>query len=95
MKFNIEEARKLAKLSRLEFSDKELKDFLGEFDAILEQVSMINKVDVSGVDLKQADVLEVKDIRTDEVTETFTQDQVLSNAPEKKDGAFLVPLTVE
>lgn len=95
MKFNIEEARKLAKLSRLEFSDAELKDFLGEFDAILEQVSMINKVDVSGVDLKQADVLEVKDIRTDEVTETFTQDQVLSNAPEKKDGAFLVPLTVE
>ena len=95
MKFSIDDAKNLAKLSRLEFSEKELKDFLKEFDLILEQVSMINKVDVSGVDLKSNDVVDVESIRNDIAQNTFTQEQVLSNAPEKKDGAFLVPLTVE
>ena len=95
MKFSIDDAKNLAKLSRLEFSEKELKDFLKEFDLILEQVSMINKVDVSGVDLKSNDVVDVENIRNDIAQNTFTQEQVLSNAPEKKDGAFLVPLTVE
>ena len=94
MKFSIDDAKNLAKLSRLEFSEKELKDFLKEFDLILEQVSMINKVDVSGVDLSN-DVVDVENIRNDIAQNTFTQEQVLSNAPEKKDGAFLVPLTVE
>lgn len=95
MSFSIEDAKKLAKLSRLEFSDDELKNFLSEFDSILEQVSLIDQVDVFGVDLKSKDIVEVQDIRSDKVVETFSQQQVLQNAPEKKDGAFLVPLTVD
>ena len=95
MKFDIDDAKKLAKLSRLEFSDDELKDFLKEFDSILQQVSLIDNVDVSGVDLKSDDALDILDVREDDVKNTFTQEQVLQNAPEKKDGAFLVPITVE
>lgn len=95
MSFSIEDAKNLAKLSRLEFSDDELKNFLSEFDSILEQVSLIDQVDVFGVDFKSKDIVEVQDIRSDKVVETFSQQQVLQNAPEKKDGAFLVPLTVD
>ena len=95
MDFDIEQAKNLAKLSRLEFSDKELKEFLKEFDAILEQVSLIDKYDVSGVDIRGDTKLDVDGLRKDVVVDTFSQEQVLANAPEKKDGAFLVPLTVE
>ena len=95
MKFEIEDAKNLATLSRLEFSDEELKNFLKDFDSILNQVSLIDNVDVSGVDLKSDDVLEIVEVRRDEVGNMLTQQQVLQNAPEKKDGAFLVPITVE
>ena len=95
MDFTIEDAKKLAKLSRLEFNDDELKNFLSEFDSILKQVSLIDKIDVSGVDIKSNDVVDVEQLREDKVVEAFSQEQVLQNAPEKKDGAFLVPLTVD
>ena len=95
MEFNTDSAKGLGKLSRLEFSDEKLNQITNEFGAILEQVSLINKVDVSNIDLKQDDVVDILNLRKDEVVNTFTQEQVLQNAPEKKDGAFLVPLTVE
>lgn len=95
MEFNTDNAKRLGKLSRLEFSDEKLNQITNEFGAILDQVSLINKVDVSNIDLKQDDVVNVSTLRKDEVVNTFTQEQVLQNAPEKKDGAFLVPLTVE
>ena len=95
MDFDINDAKKLARLSRLEYTDDELKDFVPQFEAILQQVSMIDKIDVSNLSLKSNDTRDILELRDDQVVDTFTQEQVLSNAPEKKDGAFLVPLTVE
>lgn len=96
MDFDIEQAKNLAKLSRLEFSDDELKAFLKDFRATLEQVSLIERVDVSNVDVKKEDdIVDILELRTDKVVNTFSQEQVVQNAPDKKDGAFLVPLTVD
>lgn len=96
MDFDINQAKNLAKLSRLEFSDEELKQFLKDFNATLEQVSLIESVDVSKVDVKKEDdIINILNLRADDIKETFSQQQVVQNAPDKKDGAFLVPLTVE
>lgn len=95
MDFDIEQAKNLAKLSRLEFSDEELKQFLKDFNATLKQVSLIEQVDVSKTDAKKDDIIDIVNLRGDTVVETFKQEQVVQNAPDKKDGAFLVPLTVE
>ena len=95
MDFDIEQAKNLAKLSRLEFSDEELKQFLKDFNATLKQVSLIEQVDVSKTDAKKDDIIDIVNLRGDTVVETFKQEQVVQNAPDKKDGACLVPLTVE
>lgn len=96
MDFDINQAKNLAKLSRLEFSDEELKQFLKDFNATLEQVSLIESVDVSKVDVKKEDdIINILNLRADDIKQTFSQQQVVQNAPDKKDGAFLVPLTVE
>ncbi len=94
-KINIEEARKLAKLSRLEFSEDELKNFVAEFDKTLEQVATIEKVDVSKVSLIENTLKSDIELRSDIVEPSFTQKEILANAPEQKDGAFVVPITVE
>ena len=95
MDFDIKEAQNLAKLSRLEFTDEELKEYVKEFKATLQQVSVIESVDVSSLNAQQLDDIDITNLRKDEVVNTFTQQQVVQNAPDKKDGAFLVPITVE
>lgn len=95
MEFGIKDAENLAKLSRLEFTEEELKEFLKEFDSTLNQVSKINNVDVSNIELTEAEQIDILNLRKDIVCNTFSQQQVIQNAPEQKDGAFLVPLTVE
>ncbi len=96
MDFDIKEAQNLAKLSRLEFTDEELKEYVKEFKATLQQVSVIESVDVSSLNAEQLDdIVDITNLRKDEVVNTFTQQQVVQNAPDKKDGAFLVPITVE
>ncbi len=95
MEFGIKDAENLAKLSRLEFTEEELKEFLKEFESTLDQVSKINNVDVSNIELTEAEQIDILNLRKDIVCNTFSQQQVIQNAPEQKDGAFLVPLTVE
>ena len=95
MEFGIKDAENLAKLSRLEFTEEELKEFLKEFESTLDHVSKINNVGVSNIELTEAEQIDILNLRKDIVCNTFSQQQVIQNAPEQKDGAFLVPLTVE
>ncbi len=94
MSVTIEEVNKLAKLSRLEFTDNESKQFQKEFEAILAQVDAINKVDVSKVDLFEKTINARTDLREDKIEKSLPVDDILLNAPEKEDGAFVVPQTV-
>ncbi len=94
MSVTIDEVKKLAKLSRLEFTEDESKQFLSEFEAILKQVDAINKVDVSGVDLLESTIRADTDLRTDKARQSLKVDEIVANAPESEDGAFVVPLTV-
>ncbi len=94
MSVTIEEVDRLAKLSRLEFSDAEKKQFKQEFEAILAQVDAINKVDVSGVDLIEDTIDASQDLRKDEILPSLSIQTILQNAPESDNGAFVVPQTV-
>ncbi len=94
-KIDISEVKKLAKLSRLEFSDEELSSFVAEFDKTLEYVQNIQKVDTSLVDLRQKTLNAKTELREDVVLPSFSQEEIIKNAPSSEDGAFLVPTTVE
>ncbi|MBO5102642.1 MAG: Asp-tRNA(Asn)/Glu-tRNA(Gln) amidotransferase subunit GatC [Clostridia bacterium] len=94
MSITIEDVKKLAKLSRLEFTDEEALQFVDELTATLAQVDAINKVDVSQVDLFEKTVNADTELRADEIKPSLPVEQIVANAPDKKDGAFLVPITV-
>ena len=94
-KIDVNEARKLAKLSRLEFNEDELTNFVQEFDKTLEYMDTIKKVDTSNVDLHEKTINAKKQLREDAVQESFTQEAIIANAPQSEDGAFAVPITVE
>ena len=94
-KIDINEAKKLAKLSRLEFSDEELENFVKDFENILQQVDLVNSVSTEGVDLMEQTINAKSELRKDDVKKSFAQSEILKNAPQSEEGTFIVPITVE
>ena len=94
-KIDITDVKKLAKLSRLEFNDSELEKFSEEFGRILEYVDLINSVNTDGVELLEKTINAKDELREDVVVPSFSQDEILNNAPQSEEGTFIVPITVE
>ncbi len=94
-KIDVNEAKKLAKLSRLEFSDDELAKFVVEFENILEQVDLINSVNTDGVELFEKTIDAKTELREDKIKASYSQEEILKNAPQSEDGTFIAPITVE
>jgi aspartyl-tRNA(Asn)/glutamyl-tRNA(Gln) amidotransferase subunit C len=91
-KFGIEKVRHIATLSRLELTVEEEEKFAGQLSSILEYVSQLDKVDTEGVE-PAANITGLANVlRPDEVEESgITHEAIAKNAPEFKDGFFVVP----
>lgn len=85
----------LATLSRLEFNDEEKENFKKEFSNIINYIDMIEKVDVSGVELNKIKLNAKSDLREDEIKPSLPVDMVIKNAPKSMGGAVVVPTVVE
>ena len=90
----IEEIRKIADLSMLDFSDEELYAFASEFEKADEKIERINAVDLKGVTY-QIPVMEYEDLREDEVKPSSRREDTLKNAPKKDSISFILPKVVE
>ena len=88
-------AAKVAKLARIKVEDDALPALAQEFNAILGFIEQLNEVDVDGVEpMVSVTPMRLKR-RTDGVTDGNMQAQVLSNAPDAREGFFAVPKVVE
>lgn len=81
----------LARLARLALTDSELDSFSGQLDAILEHVSRVQAVDVTGVRPTGNPLTAVNVTRADVVVPCLTQEEALAEAPHAVDGRFAVP----
>ena len=95
MSVSKEEVKHLAKLSRLEFDDKELDKITNDLSSIVEFANQLSKVDVEGVK-PTAHILDIHNVfRKDEVHESYDREKLLQNAPTKAAGCVSVPKVVE
>ncbi len=90
----IEEFNHLQELSKLQLSDKERDAFLADFNSIVEFASQVCNADA---DFSKSFINTIKlaDLREDEVKPSIPQEEVVSNAPKKKNGCFVVPRIME
>lgn len=81
----------IAQLARLVLSDAEISKYQKELSNILRYIDTINEVNTENVE-PTAQVTGLSDVvRKDEkVPSKLTRDEILSNAPEKKDGYIKV-----
>ena len=95
MSVDIETVRRVAHLARIRVGDAEAERLTGELNEILGFVEQLDEVDVTGVEPMTAAVETVLRQREDVVNDGGQTARVLSNAPDKDDGFFLVPKVVE
>ena len=85
----------LEELSRLRLSEEEKTRVQKDLNSILKFMDKLGELDTSGVEPSSHAIPMVNVYREDVVTNTDEQDYILANAPDRKDGAFRVPKTVE
>ena len=86
---------KLATLSRLEFNGKEKEEIINDLNRMLDFVSKLNEMDTTNVEPLIYMNEEKNVLREDEVKQTISQKEALSNAPKKDSDYFKVPKVVE
>ncbi len=82
-------------LAKLELSPEEKERAKEDMAKMLDYIDTLNELDTSGVE-PMSHVFPVHNVfREDVVTNGDERDKVLANAPEAKEGAFVVPKTFD
>lgn len=82
-------------LAKLELSDDEKEKAKNDMGRMLDYIDMLNQLDTSNVE-PMSHIFPINNVfREDVVTNGNDRENILANAPEVKDGAFVVPKTVD
>lgn len=85
----------LESLARIDLSEEEEKTVGAQLQDILTYIDMLNELDTEGVEAMSHSFPLNNVFRKDEVKPSMTPEEIVANAPESQDGAFVVPKTVD
>ena len=85
----------LESLARIELDEEQEKKVSGELQDILTYIDTLNELDTANVEAMSHSFPVTNVFRKDEVKPSRPNEEILQNAPHKKDGCFVVPKTVE
>lgn len=94
MEISLDEIKRLEKLSALCSSEEKLQNMVKDFNQIANFVEEIKKAEINE-ETVYARVLDVTELRKDISMPSMEQKEILANAPEKNDEAFIVPKVVD
>ncbi len=81
-------------LAKLELSEEEREQAKKDMGRMLDYIDKLGELDTEGVE-PMTHVFPVQNVfREDIVTNSDTREELLANAPEQRDGMFVVPKTV-
>lgn len=86
-----EDVKHVAKLARLELSDKETDIFSKQLGDILKYVEQMNEIDTTNVKPMPHPTEVFNVMREDKVEYEQTKEELMKNAPYEEDGFFRVP----
>lgn len=87
-----DQVKHIAKLSRLELNEEETALYSEQLSSVLQYVEQLSEVDTKDVE-PTANVTGLSNVwREDEIEKSdVSHDDIAKNAPEFKDGSFVVP----
>ncbi len=94
MKISKAEVEYVARLARLEFSERDKELFTTQLNSILDYVGKLGELDTTGVEPTSHAMDVTNAFREDAVGRSLPVEEALSNAPERQDGFFVVPRVI-
>ncbi len=95
MKITKDDLRYVARLARIELTDREVASFTPQLGKVLEYMDKLNKLNTANVE-PTSHVLPLRNIyRLDKMTPSLKQNEVLRCAPDKHKDFFKVPRVIE
>jgi len=95
MRLSYEQVRHIAWLARLGLSEEEVEKFSLQLSNILENVDILQQVDTTNVPPATHTIPLQNIFRKDDVAESYSQSEVLSNAPKQAEKCFRVQAILE
>ncbi|HIX02035.1 MAG TPA: Asp-tRNA(Asn)/Glu-tRNA(Gln) amidotransferase subunit GatC [Candidatus Ligilactobacillus excrementigallinarum] len=95
MNITKEEVRKIASLSKLEFTEAELEKFTSQIEDIMNMSHQLSKIDTEGVKptINVTDAVNV--MREDVAEEPTPREELMKNVPDHEDGFIKVPAILD
>ena len=82
-------------LAKLSLSPQEKEEAKKDMSRMLDYIDRLNELDTSGVE-PMSHIFPVNNVFREDVVENGDdRENMLANAPQKKDGAYMVPKTIE
>jgi len=95
MKLSRAKVEHIAELAKLGLTEEEKIKFCEQLSAILEYAEMLQQLDTEAIP-PTATVLPLQNVmRPDEVAPSFSQEDILANAPDAVEGCFRVRAILE
>lgn len=95
MAISEEQAKHVAKLSKLSFSEDELKEFTNQLGKIIDMVELLEEVETEGVPFTSNVAHSINVLREDSVVPGMPRKELMKNVPESEDGYIKVPAIID
>ncbi len=95
MKLTKETVERLAELSKLEFNDVEKTELVNDLNRIIGFIEKLNELDTDGVEPLIYMSEEKNVLRSDEIQQEISHEEILQNAPKKDSDYFRVPKVLD
>jgi aspartyl-tRNA(Asn)/glutamyl-tRNA(Gln) amidotransferase subunit C len=95
MKLSYEQVRHIAWLARLGLSEEEVEKFSLQLSNILENFEILKQVDTANVPPTTQTIPLINVFRKDDVADSYSQAEILSNAPKQAEKCFKVQAILE
>ncbi|MFT6624453.1 MAG: aspartyl-tRNA(Asn)/glutamyl-tRNA(Gln) amidotransferase subunit C [Cycloclasticus sp.] len=95
MPIQSEDVMNIAHLARLGIEDEQVAAYASDLSNIMGLVEQMNAVDTSNIEPMAHPLDQSQRLRADEVSESDQRDLLQKNAPDVKDGLFLVPRVID
>ncbi len=96
MKIEKEQVKRVAALAHLKIDDDEQERWSEQLGAVIEFADALGELDLSGTEAESSDKAKLFNVfREDECKPSFEREKILSCAPKRYEGCYVVPKIVE
>lgn len=95
MSLSLDDVRRIADLARIEITEAEADQTLGQLNGIFELIAEMQAVNTASIEPMSHPLGGGQRLREDLVSEADARELNMRNAPASEDGLFLVPRVIE